>query len=465
MAAEPDIKRARWQLWAATFAIMGALAGAIIILSTADDGISSPAFVPSRVLLAFGLAGIVAAFALYAVDRERNLHSLHERLMQERIEAEQLAERLHFLSALTRERDTNAALLESSADGIAVVDAERGVIRFNPTMEALTGLDAGAAMGMPAERALRLLATQPDTSSFEHPVIATLTDGTARIGRELRLEHADGTARWVSATFSPVSDGRTDGPVLVLVTLRDIAEQKEQERTQRDFVSMAAHELRSPLTAIKGFARTLLLKGEQLAPERRHSYLGMIDDQSNRLARLVEDLMQVARIDAGRVVIEPEELDVGVVVKELLEQFRGKWRDRQISIEATGGLPVATADPHRLEEILINLIDNAVKYSPAGSPIEVGLCVDDGELVVSVRDHGIGISTDEIPHLFKKFSRLSNGATADIPGTGLGLYIVKGFIEAHGGRVWVKSDPGHGTTFAFTLPLSPIPAATGTGGA
>lgn len=384
--------------------------------------------------------------------------------MQERLEAEQLTERLHFLTALTRERDTNAALLDASADGIAVIEPQKGIVRFNQTMEQLTGIHAGDAMGMSADEALRFVAESPDGSPFEHPVRAVLADGQPRIGRELRLLHADGNERWVSATLSPVTDRNGDEPILVLVTLRDIADQKEHERLQRDFVSMAAHELRSPLTAIKGFARTLRLKADRLSPERREQYLEMINDQSDRLARLVEDLMQVARIDAGRVVLEPEELDIGVLVKELVEQFHDKWRGRRISVAATGGLPVTAGDSHRLEEILINLIDNAVKYSPAQQPITVDIDAGDGELRVSVKDRGIGIPRHEQKNLFKKFSRVSSEATADIPGTGLGLYIAKGLIEAHGGRVWVESEPGNGSTFTFTLPLSPMPVATGTEG-
>ncbi|HEX9713190.1 MAG TPA: HAMP domain-containing sensor histidine kinase [Actinomycetota bacterium] len=457
MESRSNVVRARWQLWAVAFAIMGALAGAIVILTTSEVEGGAPTFLPSRVLLAAGLAGIIVAFVIYAVDRERNLHLLNERLVQERIESEQLAERLHYLGALTRERDTNAALLDNSADAIAVIGADTAILRFNHAMEDLTAVPVDTALGRPAADVLRFQISAEDLS---HPIRAVIADGVPRAGQQLKLQRADGHERWVAATLSPVEDPDTGRTAVVLITLHDIGEQKEQERMHRDFVSMAAHELRAPLTAIKGFARTLALKSDDLPPDRRTEYLAMINDQSDRLARLVDDLMQVARIDAGRVVLEPTDVDVGVLVRELLEQFAGKWDGRDIRISTSGGLPVATADPGRLEEVLINLIDNAVKYSPPGSPVDVAITSDDGRLTLSVRDGGIGIDPMEIPHLFEKFRRIASEETAEIPGTGLGLYIVKGLIEAHGGQVWVESERGKGSTFSFTLPAAPIPAAT-----
>jgi signal transduction histidine kinase len=165
--------------------------------------------------------------------------------------------------------------------------------------------------------------------------------------------------------------------------------------------------------------------------------------------------MQVSRIDAGRVSIEPQALQLEDTLSGLLEQFRSKWVGREIVVtHGRDGIPAVFADPHKLEEILINLIDNAVKYSANGSPVEVLIGTDPGEVKVSVRDHGDGIPPEEIPNLFQKFARISSPSTAEIPGTGLGLYIVKGFVEAHGGRVWVDSVIGEGSTFSFTLPMA-----------
>jgi PAS domain S-box-containing protein len=448
-----EIIRARWQLWLVTFAILTALAGLVIYLATSTDQHVSVTFIPSRVLLAMALAGMVFAFVMYAVDRERNLHRLADRLIKEQLEGERLGARLQYLAELTRERDTNAALLEGSADGVVVLDGDRRIRRFNPAMETLSGLEARAVTGRDFCDALRFLGPEGDEiHEALHPVTLTLADGVARAGMQMQLVIPGGT-HWVSATFSPVLEG--DHPVVVLCSLRDIAEQKEQEAMQRDFVSMAAHELRSPLTAIKGFTRTLISKADQIDEERRTRYLTMVNEQSDRLARLVDDLMQVSRIDAQRLTLDREYLDVATMVETLAEQFRTKWSERPIDVVlGQGELPAALADPHKVEEILINLIDNAIKYSPDGAPVEVCIRELGGDVRVDVRDHGAGIAREDQASLFQKFHRLPASKARDIPGTGLGLYIVKGFVEAHGGEVWVESEPGKGATFSFTIPAS-----------
>ncbi|HJT38205.1 MAG TPA: ATP-binding protein, partial [Actinomycetota bacterium] len=378
---------------------------------------------------------------------------LAERLLREQIESEQMSLRLKYLHELTRERDTNAALLDGAGDGIAVIDKDFSIIRFNRSMQKLCALAEGEALGERAEAVFRFeTAEGSPIEGPSHPVRAAATDGIARAGMELRLLVGETNERWVSGTFSPIRDA--EGTSAVLVSLRDIADQKEQERTHRDFVSMAAHELRNPLTAIKGFTRTLMLKADMLSDERRLEYLSMVNEQSNRLAHLVDDLMQVSRIDAGRVTLDPRALDVGETLSGLLEQFRTKWNTRQIVVARDADVPAAFADPHKLEEILINLIDNAVKYSEAETPVEVSIGMDGADVIVSVQDHGHGIAADDVPKLFQKFARLASDSTSDIPGTGLGLYIVKGFVVAHGGRVWVDSALGEGSIFSFTLPAA-----------
>jgi len=198
-----------------------------------------------------------------------------------------------------------------------------------------------------------------------------------------------------------------------------------------------------------------MLKSDMLTQERKQLYLSMVNEQSNRLAHLVDDLMQGSRIDAGRVSIEPRALDLESTLGELLDQFRSKWIGRMIEVDHHHDeIPAVFADPHKLEEILINLIDNAVKYSDETKPVEVSIVTEGDEVRVSVRDHGDGIPPEEIPNLFQKFSRITSPGNAEIPGTGLGLFIVKGLVAAHGGRVWVDSAPGEGSVFSFTLPVA-----------
>ncbi len=446
-----QIVRARWQLWLATFMIVSSLSGIVIFLAASSEDPVSIAFLPSRALLGIALGGMIIAFFLYALDRERNLHRLADRLFAEQLASERLSARLQYLAELSRERDMNAALLEGSAEALAVLDGEGRIVRFNPAMEAFVSVRGAEVVGQGLVDVIGFEGPEGEPmSESDHPLTLVLKDGAARAGHQLQLVLPSGQRRWVSATLSPILDDGT--PTAVLVSFSDIADQKEQEAMMRDFVSMAAHELRSPLTAIKGFAQTLIARAEQIPAEHRTRYLSMVNEQSDRLARLVDDLMQVSRIDARRITLEREPVDLSVLVSAIIEQFRGKWQERSIDVSARGDTTVADADPHQAGEILINLIDNAVKYSPPAAPVIVKIHGSDGEVRVDVRDHGSGMTHEEQASLFEKFRRLPSAKASDVPGTGLGLYIVRGLVEAHGGRVWVTSTLNEGSTFSFTLP-------------
>jgi PAS domain S-box-containing protein len=446
-----EIQRARSQLWAVTFAILGSLAAGLVIVASGRPAGSSPDLLPQG-RLRIALLGLIAAFVLYAIDRERHLRRLADRLTQEQLESTQLTTRLHYLSELQRERDTTAALIDGAADGIVVVDRELRLVRFNPAMQTLCGRTRNKVLGGLAPVVLRFEAT--DGSPLEgpaYPLAAVLADGTPRT-MELLLFDGAGDRLWVSGTFSAIRDPETGDPVQALAIIRDITAQKEIEQLQRDFVSIVSHELRAPLTAIKGFAKTLVTKDEELDDATRREFLSTVNEQAERLARLVDDLLQVSRIDANRVRVELTEVDIDASLRSLMGQFHSKWGSRRLIVDTARELPLIRADRAKLEEILINLIDNAIKYSPPWTPVRVTTRVTGDEIEIAVADRGYGIAPEDAAQLFQKFHRITTPATRDIGGTGLGLYIVKGLVEAHGGRVWVESVPGAGSTFAFTMP-------------
>ena len=445
-----EIQRARWQLWAVTFTILGSLAVVLVFVASGSNAVRTEAL--PQGMLRIALLGLIVAFVLYAVDRERNLRRLGERLTQEQIEHAEVSTQLRYVPEIQRERDTSEALFAGAADGIAVVDRELRLVRFNAAMEALCGHTRARVLGGFAPVVLHFETTDGVTlQGDDYPLAAVFADGEART-MELLLFEAGGQRKWISGTFSPIRDLHTKEPVLALAILRDFTQQKEIEQLQRDFVSIVSHELRAPLTAIKGFAKTLVLKDEELAPEIRREFLSTVNEQAERLARLVDDLLQVSWIDAKRVRVEWTEVDLDAIVHDLMAQFHSKWGSRRVIIDTARGLPFLRADRAKLEEILINLIDNAIKYSPQWTPVRISARVVGDEIEVAIQDRGIGIAPDDAAQLFQKFHRVSTPATRDIGGTGLGLYIVKGLIEAHGGRVWVESVPDAGSTFAFTLP-------------
>ncbi len=446
-----QIQRARWQLWAVTFAILGSLAAVVVFVSSGSQEQRADPLPEGTLRIA--LLGLIGAFVLYAVDRERNLRRLSDRLTAEQVETAQLNTRLHFLSELQRERDTNAALLDGAADGIAVVDTDLRLLRFNSAMRELTGWSPSRVLGGLAPVVLQF--TSPDGGKLEgdaHPLAAVLADGKPRPAAELLLRQTDGEHRWVSGTFSPIVDPATAQPILGLVILRDISTQKEIEQMQRDFVWVVSHELRAPLTAIRGFAKTLVVKDQELSPQSRREFLATVNEQAERLARLVDDLLQVSRIESKRVRVEWTEVPLARLVNDLMVQFHSKWGSRRILLDFDALLPAARVDRAKLEEILINLIDNAIKYSPEHTPIRVSGKVCGEEIEVSISDRGFGIAAEEVGQLFQKFQRITTNETREIAGTGLGLYIVKGLVEAHGGRVNVVTAPGAGSTFSFTVP-------------
>ena len=446
-----EIQRARWQLWAVTFAILGSLA--VVLVFVSGGNVAAPRLDPlPEGTLRVALLGLIVAFVLYAVDRERHLRRLGERLTEEKVESTRLSTRVEYLAELQRERDTTALLLDGAADGIVVVDEHLRLLRYNAAMHELCGHPRERVLGGVAPVVLQFASTDGvSLHGDDYPLTAVFADGAPR-AMELLLRQPDGGNRWISGTFSPVRDPSTTKPVLALAILRDITQQKEIEQLQRDFVSIVSHELRAPLTAIKGFAKTLVVKDEELAPATRREFLSTVNEQAERLARLVDDLLQVSRIDSKRVRVEWTEVAVDELVRNLMSQFHSKWGARRILIDAEPHLPFVRADSSKLEEVLINLIDNAIKYSPEGTPVRVTARTVGDEVEVDVEDRGIGIAPEDVAQLFQKFQRITTPATRDIGGTGLGLYIVKGLVEAHGGRVWVESIPGAGSTFAFTLP-------------
>jgi len=216
-------------------------------------------------------------------------------------------------------------------------------------------------------------------------------------------------------------------------------------------VSNVSHELRSPLASIKGYVETLLHSGPW-EPDLEREFLEIIAGAADKLGSLVDNLLDAAKMDAGVLSLEREPVRVERSATNILARARPLAAQHQIRIEIESALPLVSADPLRVEQVITNLLDNAVKYSPPGEPI--GVRVQSGEmLTVSVTDHGVGIAPEDAAHLFERFYRADSDVTRATPGVGLGLYICKSLVEAHGGRIWVESaGTGQGSTFSFTLP-------------
>jgi two-component system phosphate regulon sensor histidine kinase PhoR len=248
-----------------------------------------------------------------------------------------------------------------------------------------------------------------------------------------------------------VRAGETAGAVVVL---HDITQLRNLERVRRDFVANVSHEFKTPLTAIQGFAETLL-GGAIDDTENRRRFLEIILEHARRLARLTDDLLKLSRMDADRLEMEIRRVGVAEFVESCVEtlQRRAAEKDLQISMDLPKGLPEVAADRRRLAEILQNLLDNSVQYTPAGGRIEVSAEKKGDEVVFTVTDTGIGIPKADQPRIFERFYRVDVARSREAGGTGLGLSIAKHLIDAHGGRIWVESEVGYGSRFHFSVPI------------
>ncbi|MFL5925925.1 MAG: ATP-binding protein [Gaiellaceae bacterium] len=233
---------------------------------------------------------------------------------------------------------------------------------------------------------------------------------------------------------------------------RTVEELRNLSKLRADFVSLVSHELRAPMATVIGAARTLQVRWRELEPGQRESFLALIGDETTRLAALIGDVLDTSRIDAGTFTYRFGDVDVGSLVRATVAAAALGQDEVPVRADIAGGLPTIRGDAERLRQVFGNLIENAVKYSPVGEPVEVRVSQSDGTVLVVVRDHGPGIRTNDQRLIFEKFGRVAGAVSK--PGTGLGLYIARSIAETHGGTIAVTSTPGHGATFTVRLPLA-----------
>jgi PAS domain S-box-containing protein len=274
-----------------------------------------------------------------------------------------------------------------------------------------------------------------------------------------RILHRDGAYRWIDLTLTNL----LDDPAIAgfVANWRDITQEREADRMKTEFVSLVSHELRTPLTSIKGYVELLL--GDEAGPltAEQVEFLQIVGTNAERLVSLINDLLDISRIEAGKIGLHRVTLDPLAAVQEAMVLLRPQLeaKDQRVALDVSAEPAPVWADADRLTQILTNLLSNAGKYSAAGGEIRIALEATDDAVRFVVSDAGIGLSPAEQAHLFQKFYRADNQTTRAIGGTGLGLAIVRSLVELHGGRVTVQSEPGVGSSFAFTIPLATTAAS------
>jgi len=270
---------------------------------------------------------------------------------------------------------------------------------------------------------------------------------------EMEMRRADGSSVWVSLSMRPIRD--KEGKVIASRSeIVDITEHKKLDQLKDDFIGLVSHELRSPLTVIMGAINTVLSEGANLSEEETRQLLKDAALESETLSHLLGNLLELSRAQAERLVLHAEAIDVKKVIQEAAEGVKRQSSAHQFAVNIPQKLPPVYADPLRLERIVYNLLENAVKYSPQGGEVKVSVKPNKEHLVIGVSDRGVGISPADQAKLFAPFQRLEESRPGGTRGVGLGLLVCQRLVEAHGGRIWVESKPGHGSTFFFTLPLN-----------
>jgi PAS domain S-box-containing protein len=349
------------------------------------------------------------------------------------------------------ERARLDAIIENSGDGVMILNADRTIQAWNQALTGMTGVPAEEAIGRHCYNVLDLHNRQGvSVCQTACPLIKTPEDGRLYVeGDTLR---ADGVKVSVADNYSPQYD--EDGRLLsVIANVRDVSRLREAEELKNTLLSVISHELKTPVSIIKGYAGTLVRQDAGWDKETLAEGLSVIEEEADKLNELINNLLDASRLQAGGLKLQFAYLDLPSMAEKSVEKFRNQTDKHTFTVDFPANLPPVKGDYERVREVLSNLINNAIKYSPDGGLIRVGGWATQDEVLVYVSDEGIGIPATEQERIFDRFARVDNSLTRQMPGAGLGLFLVKAVIEGHGGRVWVESRPGRGSTFNFTLPI------------
>lgn len=374
------------------------------------------------------------------------------------------------VNTLRDEKLKSGIILNAIEDGVVLVDDQQVIRLFNPGASKITGWSGDDAVGLAWQAVFKIVNTKGEAVAAGQDPVARLfaTKETIR-DSAANLLTKSGKIIALSLVMSPILDEhqRVTGAVGVL---RDVSEERKEEQQRAEFISTASHEMRTPVAAIEGYLALALNDKVSTVDTRARGYLEKAHASTQHLGKLFQDLLTSAKAEDGRLTSHPDVVEIGSFLEQLTNDLRFAAEKKGLAVEfvfgtsrtidaSKGGagdkvvkpLYYTFADPDRMREVITNLFDNAVKYTDSGK-ISLGLTGNDQVVQFFVRDTGFGIPPEDIPHMFQKFYRVDNSATRTIGGTGLGLFICRKIVELYGGRIWVESELGKGSTFYINLP-------------
>lgn len=414
---------------------LGVLQHALVLLPLLADG------------GAFGVIGVVRPAAMLTATEERLLLAFADQAGLS-VRNASLAERLRF------EEERLRRVIEASTDGIVMCDTLGRILSVNTAMEQMVGVRRSMLIGHRIDEVIDVQIVQGGKLTRGVFGADSLTENVAEVEGVLRAR--DGTLVRVLLSVVGPSDA-TAGAEQLIMYVRNVTRLHELEELRSTFLSMTSHELQTPVAIIKAWGETLLKRyGEKDVVLKQA--LEAIDHESDRLSRLIKNLLRVTRIEAGALPVRLVEISLPELARKVADRFAPRSSRHQIVVEFPEQFPPVQADPERIEEVFSNLIDNAIKYSPNGGTVTISGKVTPSTVEVSVRDEGPGIPLAEQGQLFQRFYRAPGGVNRQTTGVGLGLFLVKAIVEAHGGHLWLESEWGKGSTFHFSLPRGVGPA-------
>jgi PAS domain S-box-containing protein len=429
---------------AETLSVLG-LTVAYYIYVLVGQGLHSP--YTKDHLIQLGITLIAGALAEWVHGRNR--------------QASMAGSKLETLSGeLSAEQLKAEAVMSSIGEGVMVIDGSRRIQFFNKAAQDLTGWDGSSAQNIDYNLVLQLKAANDQPLAKENDPFAASWEKQETIVRNnlVMTTRADRKVQ-LSLSVSPILDNNKH-PNGAIALFRDISKEKEVERQKDEFVSTASHEMRTPVAAIEGYISLAMNPNVASIDDRAKKYLEKAHETIAHLGELFRDLLSVTKAEEGMLGAKIEPINMAKLMQDVTEDLQSIATKKNLALvyqigpqsgKAIAPLFYIAANAERMREVVMNLIDNGLKFTAAGG-VKVTIEGNDKEVTVSISDSGVGISTEDMPHLFQKFYRIDNSATRTIGGTGLGLYLCRQVIELYNGRIWVESKPGEGSTFKFKLP-------------
>ncbi len=412
-----------------------------ITLSTLQNGLAIQDILS---YLFFGLLPLIFSIVIWGRTQQKKEHSTYSELENK-------------LSTVEGKSDV---VINTIDDGVLAISRDGNIELINPSAQRIIGWNQGDALGLNWKSVIKLVASDgKEAAENEHPIIQALHTNKPAHSDKLFLLTSSEKRILVSIVSSPVGNGEG-----IIVVFRDITKEKAEEREQAEFISTASHEMRTPVASIEGYLGLALNPATAQIDEKARDFITKAHQSAQHLGRLFQDLLDISRAEDGRLKSDPKVININDYIKTIFDGLVPKADEKQLHYvytpnpdEASGERllqPVfyANVDPDHLREVVDNLIENAIKYTPAGGEVVVNVTGNEKQVIISVKDSGIGIPAEDIPHLFQKFYRVDNSDTREIGGTGLGLYLSRRLVENMSGNLRVESEYKKGSTFFLELP-------------